>query len=158
MLSYVLKSFFTCLSKTFCPVTIIFYSYFHSRKKYCLLFLRCALSSNDKTKSLSTPWKLGSIKLSKYWFVPSIDTFIWYLFQLIIFLKLDFDNCNSFAIILSWWSYKWNINFCISCCTLICYSGSYYNALFRPSQIKNKSQLIKCISRVLQKLFRYVDT
>ena len=56
--------------------------------------------SNDKTKSLFTPWKPGSIKKSKYWFTPSIVTFVWYLFQLIVLLKPDFNYCNGFA--LSW--------------------------------------------------------
>ena len=55
---------------------------------------------NDKTKSLFTSWKLGSMKKSKYWFTPSVDTFVWYLFQLIVLLKPDFNCSNSFA--LSW--------------------------------------------------------
>ena len=33
------------------------------------------LSSNDKTKSLFTSWKLGLIKKSKYWFCCSTVTF-----------------------------------------------------------------------------------
>ena len=56
--------------------------------------------SNDKTKSLFTPWKLGSIKKSKYWFCLSGETFGWYLFQLIVLLKPDFNCSSSFA--LSW--------------------------------------------------------
>ena len=55
---------------------------------------------SDKTKSLFTPWKHGSIKKSKYIFGDFIDTFDWYLFQLIVLLKPDFNCCNSFA--LSW--------------------------------------------------------
>ena len=54
--------------------------------------------SNDKTKSLLTPWKIGSIKKAKYWFTPSADTFVWYLFQLMVLLKPDFNFCNSFAL------------------------------------------------------------
>ena len=42
-----------------------------------------------------TPWKLRSIKLPKHWFCVSIGTLDWYLFQLIVFLKLDFYWCNS---------------------------------------------------------------
>ena len=53
---------------------------------------------NDKTKSLFTPWKLGSIEKSKYWFTPSVDIFVWNLFQLIDLLKPDFNCCNSFAL------------------------------------------------------------
>ena len=60
----------------------------------------CASFSNDKTKSLFTPWKRGSIKKSQYWFTPSVDTFAWYLFWLIVLLKRDFNCSSSFA--LSW--------------------------------------------------------
>ena len=54
--------------------------------------------SNGNTKILFTPWKLGLIKKSKYWFRASIDVFDWYLFQLIVLLKPDFNCCNSFAL------------------------------------------------------------
>ena len=57
-----------------------------------------SLFSNNKTKSLFTPWKLGSIKKSKYWFFICIETFDWYLFQLIFLLKPDFNCSNSFAL------------------------------------------------------------
>ena len=50
-----------------------------------------------KTKSMFILWKLGSIKKSKYWFCLSGETFGWYLFQLIVLLKPDFNCCNSFA-------------------------------------------------------------
>ena len=56
--------------------------------------------SNDKTKSLFTPWKLGWMRKYKYWFCLSGEIFGWYLFQLIVLLKPDFNCCNSFA--LSW--------------------------------------------------------
>ena len=56
------------------------------------------LFPNDKTKSLFTPWKLGSIKWSKYGLGACIDTFDWYLFQSVVLLKPDFDYCNSFAL------------------------------------------------------------
>ena len=55
---------------------------------------------NDKTKGLFIPWKLRSIKKSKYWFNLSVDTFGWYFFQSIALLKPDFNYYNSFA--LSW--------------------------------------------------------
>ena len=51
------------------------------------LFTLCASSTNDKTKSIFSPWKLGSIKKSKYWFCLSVDTFGWYLVQLIVLFK-----------------------------------------------------------------------
>ena len=53
---------------------------------------------NDKKQSLFTPWKAGSIKKSTYCFCPSVDTFVWYLFQLIVLLKPDFNCYNSFAL------------------------------------------------------------
>ena len=55
--------------------------------------------SNDKI-SLFTPWKLRTIKQSKYGYGAFIVTFYWYLFQLIVLLKPDFSCCNGFA--LSW--------------------------------------------------------
>ena len=59
-----------------------------------------SLFSSDKTKRLFTPWKPGLIKKSKYGFLAAADTFGSYLFYLIVFLKSDFNRCNSFA--LSW--------------------------------------------------------
>ena len=54
--------------------------------------------SNDKTKDLFTPWELGSIKKSRYWFCLSVDAFVWYLSQLIVLLKPNFNCCNGFAL------------------------------------------------------------
>ena len=63
----------------------------------------CAVSSvvrsNDKIKTLFTTWNLGSIG-------TCIVTFDWYLFQLIILLKTDFNYCNSIA--LSWYDIATN--------------------------------------------------
>ena len=53
-----------------------------------------------KQKSLFIPWKLGSIRQSKYWFCLSVDVFDWDLFQLIVPLKSDFNRSSSF--VLSW--------------------------------------------------------
>ena len=50
-----------------------------------------SLFSNDKIKSLFTPWKLGSISKSKNRFFFFIATFDLYLFQLIVLLKPDFN-------------------------------------------------------------------
>ena len=58
-----------------------------------------SLFSNDKTKSLFTPWKLGLIKKYKYGFGTSTDTFGSYLYQLIVLLKPDFNCSNSFALL-----------------------------------------------------------
>ena len=55
-------------------------------------------SSNGKTKSLFTPWKLGLIKKSEHPFTLSVDTFDWYLFQLIALLKPDLNCSSSFAL------------------------------------------------------------
>ena len=67
---------------------------------YRLSLILCASSSNDKTKSLFTPWKFGSIKKSKYWFGLSADTYDWYLVKLIVLLKADFTCLKGFT--LSW--------------------------------------------------------
>ena len=45
--------------------------------------------SDYKAQSLFTPWKFGPIKKSKYWFTPSVNTFVWYSLQLIVLLKPD---------------------------------------------------------------------
>ena len=68
------------------PNVVIFYFYFWKVITFMYTFLSPSFS-NDKTKNLFTPWKLGSIKKSKYWFTPSVGTFVWYLFQLIVLLK-----------------------------------------------------------------------
>ena len=65
-----------------------------------MLLVLCVTSLNSKTKSLFTTLKLGSIKKSKYWFTPSVDTSAWYLFQLTVLLKPDFNCSSSFT--LSW--------------------------------------------------------
>ena len=52
--------------------------------------------SNDETKSLFTPWKLGSMKWSKYLYIVTFD---WY-FDWIVLLKPHFNCCKSFS--LSW--------------------------------------------------------
>ena len=54
--------------------------------------------SNDKTKSLVTPWKLGSIKKSKYQFHCYTVTFGSYSFQLPVLLKPDFNYSSSFVL------------------------------------------------------------
>ena len=56
---------------------------------------------NDKTTTLFTLWKPGSNKESKYGFGACIVTFYWYLSQLIVLLKPDF-NCCKLLIYLSW--------------------------------------------------------
>ena len=53
---------------------------------------------NNKTKGIFTPWKLGSIKKPKNGFGVCIVTFDWYLCQLIVLLKLDFNCYDSFAL------------------------------------------------------------
>ena len=113
--------------------------------------------SNDKTKCLFTPWKLGSIKMSKYWFNPSVDNFVWYLFQLIVLLKPDFNCCNSFA--LSW------IDKVIAgkdsfACAILNFAIPVAEEITQSSdQVKMRliSQLINGISRVLQKLLKYFN-
>ena len=57
-----------------------------------------SLFTEDKTKSLFTPWKLGSTKKSKYGFDACVVTFGSYLFQLIVLFKPDFNCSSSFAL------------------------------------------------------------
>ena len=56
------------------------------------------LSSTDK-RSLFTPRNFGLIKPSKHWFCLYIAIFDWYLIQLFVLLKPDFNWCNSFALL-----------------------------------------------------------
>ena len=58
-----------------------------------------SLFSNDNTNSLFTPWKIGSIKRSKYGFSVFIVTFGSYLLQSIVPLKPDFNCSSQFYII-----------------------------------------------------------
>ena len=53
------------------------------------------LLSNDKAKTVFTPWKLGLIEKSKYRFSSCTVTFGSYLFLLIVLLKPDFNFSNS---------------------------------------------------------------
>ena len=92
-----------------------------------------SLFSNNKTKSLFTPWKFGSIAKSKYRFGTYIDTFDWYFFQLIVLLEPNFNCRNTFVLS---WVHKVTIGkFCLSYCKycfLICSSIRCYNKFFRP--------------------------
>ena len=65
-----------------------------------LIFLSLSSCSNAKTKSLFTPWKLGSIKWFKFSFCANNSGFDKYLFQIIVLWKPDFNCGNNFA--LSW--------------------------------------------------------
>ena len=56
--------------------------------------------SIDNTKITFIPWKIWWIKWSKYWFCACVDTFDWYLLQLIVHVNLDF-SCSS-RFVLSW--------------------------------------------------------
>ena len=53
-----------------------------------------ALSSNDKTKSLCSPWKVGLTEQSKYCFFLSIAIFDWYLLQLIVLIVVLIPDFN----------------------------------------------------------------
>ena len=100
MLSYVLTLFLTGRSKTVFPSIITLQSFISTVGRYFVCTVLTFSFSNDNTKSLFTPWKLGSIKKSKHWFSHSGKTFGWYLFQLIVLLNPDFNCSSSFA--LSW--------------------------------------------------------
>ena len=66
-------------------------------KKYCLELLWCSSFSNDKTKSLFTPWKRGSTKCFKCQFYVYMFGWDWYSFRLIVLLKLVFHCWFIFA-------------------------------------------------------------
>ena len=113
--------------------------------------------SNDKTKSLFTPWKLLSIKQSKYGFSTCTDTFDWYLFQLIVFQKPDFTCCNTFA--LSWVDKVTNetlslVSVIANVVAFVSLENTYFS-----DQVKTrlKWQLIKAIPRVLEELLKYFN-
>ena len=67
-----------------------------------LLLITLVLYFNLLISSYNSFWNDYSpaIKKSKYWCIVSVDTFDWYLFQLIAILKPDFNYSSSFA--LSW--------------------------------------------------------
>ena len=112
---------------------------------------------SDKTKSLFTPWKHGSIKKSKYIFGDFIDTFDWCLFQLIVLLKPDFNCCNRFA--LSWVDeVTTGTQSFVSVIAKFVSFVWFYKTLFSgQANMRLISQLIKGISRVLQKLLKYFN-
>ena len=81
----------------------------------CILFDVIYLQMTKETVYFFS-WKLGSISKSKYWFCLSIDTFDWYLFQLIVLLKPNFNYFINFTLSLVDIGTAWNIKFCISYC------------------------------------------
>ena len=113
-----------------------------------------------KTKSPLTPWKLGSIKQTKYWFGLSVDIFDWYLFHLNVLLKPDFSSSNRFVLSCvykvttgaqSFVSVIENVVpwFALSVATIMHILDQFRSRLI--------SKLMKCISGILQKLLRYFN-
>ena len=104
-----------------------------------------------------TPWKLGSIKRSKHGFGACTDTFSWYFFQLIVLLKLDFNFSSN--LILSWvdkvttgtYSYVSVI------ANVVAFVSLDNTHLLDQVKMRLISQLIKDISRILQKLLKYFN-
>ena len=74
----------------------ILFFYFYFWKIISCVYFSIFLCSYNKIKSLFIPWKLVSIKKFKYWLCICVH--IWYLFQLIVLLKPDFNCCNSYAL------------------------------------------------------------
>ena len=84
---------------------VIFISTFGRYYPVCI-FLSSSFS--NKIKSLFS-WKLGSIKKCKYRFCLLVEIFEWYLFQLIVLLKPDFNCSSSFhyhELIKLWFGHK----------------------------------------------------
>ena len=113
-----------------------------------------------KTKSLFTLWKPGSIKKSKYWFeVFCVVVFVSYLFQLIVYLNLDFNCCNNFALSSIDKVTTGTKRFCISYCKFVAWFSAALDITQFAGQVRMRliSQLINGISRVLQKLLKYFN-
>ena len=113
-----------------------------------------------KQKSLFTPWKLWSIKKSKYWFGAfCVVVFYWYWLQFIVHLNPGFNSYNNFA--LYWvdnvkngtWKFVSVIENVISS-----FSAALYITEFLD-QVRMRLVLpfINNIWRVLQKLLKYFN-
>ena len=126
---------------------IIFY--FSSRK--IISFKTCSLWFIDKAKCLFISWKLGSIKKYKYQLILSLDTFGWYLFQIIVLLKPDFNYSRCFAL-----EHKVLYQLLKILWLELLHEQpiTHFSEQFRSTLT---SQLIKGISRVPQKLLRYFN-
>ena len=66
-----------------------------------MYLIQCASSSNEKVKSLFTPWKLLSIEYSEYWFCVCVVNLDWYLFHVIVYFNPDFDCCSDLLLLSS---------------------------------------------------------
>ena len=130
-------------------------------RKYPVYIVLCALFSNDKTKSLYTLWKFGSIEYSldqsKYKFGLSRDILDWYLFQLIVCLSSNFNCCSN--VVLSWVDKLTTRtkSFVSIIAKFVALLPSEFTQFSDQVRIILMSQLINCISRVLQKLQKYFN-
>ena len=111
--------------------------------------------SKDNTKSLFTPWNIRSTK----WFKCLLCVYIfgsdWNLFQLIVLLKLDF-NCWSNFVFSGVDKVKARTkSFVFVIANLPTYVELVITKVDDHAKIRLTSQLIKGISRVLQKLIKY---
>ena len=122
------------------------------------MLVLCVSFSNAKTKSLFIPWRLASTKWFKFAFCANNSGFARYSFQLIVLLKPDFKCGNNFE--LSWvdkvttgtWRFvSVNVNVEFWFATLVLIITKFPDHV----KISSTSQLIKGISRVLQKLLKY---
>ena len=114
---------------------------------------------NDKTKSLLTSWKLGSIRNSKHLFCTWFVVLGRYLFQLIVLLKLDSNCLSSFT--LSWVD-KVTTGTQSFPSVILIWFWFYAAPAARIHSLDHLSwrlisQLIKDISSALQKLLRYFN-
>ena len=112
-LLYLLKSFLLADQKISSINLNVIIFYLYSRNIKLLVIFLTILIFKYNTKSLFTPWKLASIKKSKY-----LLCFIWCFRKIFIPINCSFKTrfwlFKQFYIILSWLSYDWNIKFCIS--------------------------------------------
>ena len=140
-------------------------NFFHQSEHCNLLFLQleeniaCKLSSNDKTKSLITPWKLGSIKKTKYRFCSWIVILDWYLLQLIVSIILHYPE--KIKLRLEHKISYYLLYYFIYCFVLLTIDLLQYQwrrgKLFDQVDIRLTSQLISGISSVLQNILRYFN-
>ena len=113
--------------------------YLRSWKIILLVTFSAIISSlKDKTKSLFTPWKVGSIGKSKYLFCPWFVVSARYLSQLIFLLEPD-SNCfrsSMFSWVDKVTTGTWSLVLFLKIWIFVCYSSSYYNKIFKPFQFQ----------------------
>ena len=154
--SYVFKLIFTgWLKNLLLIITLWSFISTTGRLHFVFTFLS-SLLSNYKIKSLFTLLKCGSIKKSKCGIGAWIVTFDWCFFTLVVYLKPNFNCCNSFAISGVDKVTTRTQSFISAIANFVAFVS--LDNIHLLDQIKLISQLIKNISRAIWKLLRYFNT